>query len=62
MPLQNHRCEIALQRGKAQPVVSIVSQKKLHEAVAKAANPVIENNWIGHRDYHGRTSDYRTTA
>lgn len=52
MLLENAGREVSLQSGKTETIVRIMSQNELDEAVAEAADAVVENDRIGARREH----------
>ena len=47
--LQQAVRKFALQRCKSKTIVSITFQKKLDKMIAKSANAVVKNDWVGVR-------------
>jgi hypothetical protein len=56
MPLQQRCGKVALQRSKPKPVMPISFQQKLNGAIAKTADSIVKDNWVGRRLMHGSTS------
>ena len=47
MPAQGGACEVALQGGKTKIIPLVMFQNKLDQSIAKAANSIVEDDWVG---------------
>ena len=56
MPLQQPCGKVALQRSKPKTVMTISFQQKLDSAIAKTADAIVKDDWVGRRFTQSSTS------